>query len=133
MTLHRQTLRAGLASALSHVNRTQSFNTMTFPAFIKIIKINEKREGVKEGRPWAMQDCECVALDENGEMLQVGVLQLPKPMLGENAPQLGTYIPVFALQVGLRDRKIGVGIVDLKLVPARSATAPAAAPATAKA
>ena len=63
---------------------------MALTSIIQILKVNEKRTGNKNGRDWAMQDCECGLLSETGELEQVGVLQLPKEMMGDNAPKVGT-------------------------------------------
>lgn len=92
---------------------------MSLPTFIKIIKVNEKRSGTKDGRVWEMQDAECVTLDENGELLQVGVLPLPKSMMGDKAPVCGTYTAIYGMQVGMRDRKIGPAIIGLSLYVAK--------------
>lgn len=103
---------------------------MSLPSFIKIIKVNEPRSGTKDGRAWVMQDAECVTLDENGELLQVGVLSLPKSMMGDKVPVCGTYTPVYGMQVGMRDRRIEPAIVGLTPYPTKGAPV---APATPKA
>jgi hypothetical protein len=79
---------------------------MALTSIIKVIKVNEVRSGVKDGRPWSMQDAECILMDENGEEQQVGVLQLPKALMADAAPARGTYIGAFALLAGMRDRRI---------------------------
>ena len=79
---------------------------MALTSIIQILKVNEKRSGNKNGRDWAMQDCECALLADTGELEQVGVLQLPKDMMGESAPKPGIYVGAFALRAGMQDRKI---------------------------
>lgn len=85
-------------------------------ALIQIIKTNEPRSGVKDGRPWAMQDAECLLLDDQGQPSMVGVLQLPKDLMGDKAPKPGVYTGSFALRSGLRDRRIEAVLTSL--VPA---------------
>ena len=87
---------------------------MSLTSIIKIIKVNEKRSGVKDGRPWEMQDAECILLDENGEEQQVGVLPLPKTLMGDAAPGKGIYLGAFALRAGLRDRRIEAVLTALQ-------------------
>lgn len=103
---------------------------MSLTSIIKIIKVNEPRSGTKDGRQWFMQDAECILLDENGEEQQVGVLQLPKNLQGEQAPQRGIYLGAFALRAGLRDRRIEAMLTHLQpyAVPAAKPATPASAP-----
>lgn len=79
---------------------------MALTSIIQILKVNERRTGTKNGRDWAMQDAECALLADTGELEQVGVLQLPKDMMGDFAPKPGTYMGAFALRAGMQDRKI---------------------------
>lgn len=79
---------------------------MALTSIIQILKVNEKRTGTKNGRDWAMQDCECALLADTGELEQVGVLQLPKDMMGDAQPKPGVYVGAFALRAGMQDRKI---------------------------
>lgn len=86
-------------------------------SLIQIIKINELRSGSKEGRAWAMQDAECILLTEDGEPDQVGVLQLPKHLMGDgkvNKVEKGTYLGTFALAAGMRDRRIEARLTGLQ-------------------
>ncbi len=86
---------------------------MALTSIIQVLKVNEKRTGTKNGRDWAMQDCECALLLETGELEQVGVLQLPKDMMGDTAPKPGTYLGSFALRAGMQDRKIAAVLTAL--------------------
>lgn len=102
---------------------------MALTSIIQILKVNEKRSGTKNGRDWSMQDCECALLADTGELEQVGVLQLPKDMMGEAAPKPGVYCGAFALRAGMQDRKITAVLTSLTpyaVPPARGASKPAA-------
>lgn len=90
---------------------------MAVTLIIQILKVNEKRTGNKNGRDWAMQDAECMLLSDTGELEQVGVLQLSKDMMGENAPKPGIYSASFALRAGMQDRKIGAVLTSLTPYP----------------
>jgi hypothetical protein len=96
---------------------------MSLTSIIKIIKINDERTGIKDNRAWAMQDCECILLTEDGEEAQVGVLMLPKHLRGKNedgtsrTPPRGIYTASFALQASMRDRRIEAVLTDLKPYP----------------
>lgn len=79
---------------------------MALTSILQILKVNEKRSGTKNGRDWHMQDAECALLADTGELEQVGVLQLPKDMMGDAAPKVGVYLGSFALRAGMQDRKI---------------------------
>lgn len=100
---------------------------MALTSLIQILKVNEKRSGSKDGRAWEMQDAECVLLNDSGEMEQVGVLQLPKVLMGDAAPQPGIYMGAFALQAGMRDRRINAILTALTPYRKQGASAPAAA------
>jgi hypothetical protein len=75
-------------------------------ALIHIIKVNEARSGLSRvsGKPYTMQDAECILLNEDGSPSQVGVLMLPKDLTGK--VNVGTYMGTFALQASLKDRRI---------------------------
>jgi hypothetical protein len=102
-------------------------------ALIQVIKVNDPRSGVKEGRPWAMQDAECLLLDENGQPSMVGVLSLPKDLMSEaqgkdqfkHKVQPGVYTGSFALRSGLRDRRIEAVLTSLVPAADRIRTQPA--------
>lgn len=105
---------------------------MAFTSVIQIIKLNELRKGVKDGRPWEMQDAECLLLDEEGKPSQVGVLMLPKELRGNVTA--GIYAGTFALSASLRDRRIEAILTNLtpyevrRVPPAQSAPAAATPP-----
>lgn len=106
---------------------------MALTSIIQILKVNELRKGVKNGRDWAMQDAECMLLSDDGAIEQVGVLQLPKDMMGDAQPKLGIYIGAFALRAGMQDRKIGAVLTALTPYAVKGSPVPAASSARATA
>jgi hypothetical protein len=84
-------------------------------ALIQILRVNEPRSGVKDGREWKMQDAECVLLDDKGDMLQVGVLMIPKEIHGQVKP--GRFSAGFTLMPNLATRRIEARIVSLQALP----------------
>ena len=92
-------------------------------ALIQVIKVNDPRSGVKDGRPWSMQDAECLLLDDAGNPSMVGVLSLPKELMSESVGGQvkhkvlpGVYTGAFALRSGLRDRRIEAVLTSLTAV-----------------
>lgn len=81
-------------------------------SILQIIKVNDEKSGVKDGRPWAIQDCECILLKDTGEPDQVGVLSLPKDLRGKVIP--GTFLGTFALRADLRSRRIEAVLTGLQ-------------------
>ena len=88
-------------------------------SILRILKVNEERTGVKEGRPWSMQDAEVLLLKDTGEVDQVGVLQIPKDLRGKVVP--GDFIGSFALRPDMASRRVMAVLVGLQPY---SATAP---------
>lgn len=80
-------------------------------SIIQIVKLNEARSGVKDGRPWEMQDAECLLLTADGQVEQVGVLMIPKAL--KEKAKLGTYNGAFALRANMASRKIEAVLTDL--------------------
>jgi hypothetical protein len=80
-------------------------------SILRILKINEARSGNKDGRPWEMQDAECLLLKDTGEVDQVGVLMLPKEL--RNKVQPGDYLGTFALRPNMASRRIEAQLVGL--------------------
>lgn len=81
-------------------------------SILQIIKVNDEKTGVKDGRPWAIQDCECILLKDDGTPDQVGVLSLPKDLRGRVVP--GTFLGTFALRADLRSRRIEAVLTGLQ-------------------
>lgn len=80
-------------------------------SILRILKINEPRKGVKEGREWSMQDAECLLLNDDGTVAQVGVLQIPKLLQGTLTE--GDFLGTFALRPNMASRKIEAQLVGL--------------------
>jgi len=75
-------------------------------SYIKVIKVNEVRKGTskKTGKPYEMQDAECLLLAEDGTPSTVGVLMIPKDLLGKVTP--GDYAAAFTLGTDMERRII---------------------------
>lgn len=75
-------------------------------SIINILKVNDSRSGVsaKNGKPYTMQDAECLLMTADGKVDQVGVLQVPRDMIGKLVP--GYYTCTFGLQANLASRRI---------------------------
>lgn len=87
-------------------------------ALIQVLKVNEPREGVKDGRAWSMQDAECLLLTDAGDVDQVGVLRIPRDLRGKVA--VGTFTGTFSLRADMASRRIEAVLTGLTPVPAAS-------------
>lgn len=94
-------------------------------AILQIIKVNDAKTGVKDGRPWEIQDCECILLNDQMQPEQVGVLSLPKELRGKVGT--GTFTGSFALRPDLRTRRIEAVLTSLVPFPRPGSKQPAAA------
>lgn len=65
-------------------------------SILQILKLNEPRSGVKNDRKWEMQDAECLLFNDDGSVAEVGVLVIPKDLMGKVS--LGFFIGRFALR-----------------------------------
>ena len=86
---------------------------------IQILKVNEARSGTKDGREWKMQDAECILLNDDGSVGEVGVCSLPKNLIGATAP--GNYTATFTLRANKGregGRRIEAQLVGLTPLPA---------------
>lgn len=94
-------------------------------SIIQILKLNDPKTGTssKTGKPYDMQDAECLLLKEDGSVDQVGVLQIPKQLREVVKP--GTFTATFALNSNYASRRIEAVLTGL--VPLPSRTKPAAA------
>lgn len=90
-------------------------------ALIQIIKVNDPKSGVKDGRPWEMQDAECILLDDQGQPSQVGVLRIPKELRGKAT--VGVFTGTFTLRPDLKTRQIMAQLSGLTAVPQRAKAA----------
>ncbi|MEF9964586.1 MAG: hypothetical protein RR779_09465 [Comamonas sp.] len=100
---------------------------MAFSSIIEILKVNEPRTGVsqKTGKAWSMQEAECVLRDQEGQVVQVGVLDVPRELIDNLRP--GVYTASFTLSAHYQSRKIGAQLVSLTPMPTRQQPAAAAA------
>lgn len=113
--------------------------------FLQILKLNDIREGVgrTSGKPYRMQDAECMILDDQGNVDEVGVLTLSQDQVGKT--ETGTYLGRFAMRADKSregQRKIGAvltGLTPVRKTPKGFVTAdgevaaPSPAPAASKA
>lgn len=93
------------------------------PSILQVLVVGPLLDKKYDGREYKTQQLECLALDADGQPLQVGVIRVPKHLQG--LVKVGYYRPVFGMRVG-RERVIESVILDL--TPYK----PAAAPATVK-
>lgn len=86
-------------------------------ALIQVLKVNDKRSGVsaKTGKPWEMQDAECIVLNDDLTPSKVGVLRVPRDLLGKVDP--GVYTGSFSLEPDYQTRVIGAVLTGLVAVP----------------
>lgn len=103
-------------------------------SLIQILKVGIVQDKKFEGREYQVQECECVLLDENGELESVGVLRLSEKFR-KDPPVKGTYSAVFSLVASPKDRRIGAVVTGLTVVTPESlkrlSAAPRSAPAAA--
>jgi hypothetical protein len=103
-------------------------------SILHILKVNDSRKGVsaKTGRPYEMQDAECCLITDTGEVDQVGVLQIPRELMGKVVP--GHYIGSFSLRPDMASRRINAVLVGLQpYAPAVPGSRPAAPASPSKA
>lgn len=96
-------------------------------SILRILKLNEPKKGIsaKTGRPYDMQDAECLILKDTGEIDQVGVLDIPRDLRDKVVP--GDFIGTFALKPDMASRKIKAILTGLQ--PYGVKGTPAAKPA----
>ncbi|MDZ4073655.1 MAG: hypothetical protein U1E04_02770 [Hylemonella sp.] len=92
-------------------------------SIIQIIKVNDLKTGVKDGRTWEMQDAECILLEDTGAAREVGVLPIPKALRSDI--KTGTFIGTFALRADLRSRRIEAVLTGLQPYAVKAASASA--------
>lgn len=104
---------------------------MQMTSLIQILKVGDLQDKEWEGRKYQSQECECILLNQDGEMESVGVLRLSEDFR-KAPPAKGTYTAVFSLIASPKDRRIGAVVTGLTLVPPNAVrrapvvTAPAA-------
>lgn len=98
-------------------------------SLLQVIKVGEVRKGVgkESGKPYEMQEAECLLLNDDGSPAEVGVLMVPKDRDGKLMPLVpGVYTPAFSLRAAKGregGRQIGPVLVGLTAVPARKGAA----------
>lgn len=98
---------------------------MQHSSVVQILKVNDPRTGTgKNGKAWTMQEAECILLDGDGQVSQVGVLDVPKDMIGNIVP--GTYTATFSLAAHYQTRKIESRLTNLTRLPNKQERAAAA-------
>lgn len=98
---------------------------MQHSSVVQILKVNDSRSGVgKNGKNWTMQEAECILIDGDGQVSQVGVLDVPKDMIGTIQP--GTYTATFSLVAHYQTRKIESRLTNLARLPNKQERAAAA-------
>lgn len=101
-------------------------------SILRILKVNEARSGVssKTGKPYEMQDAECLLLKDTGEVDQVGVLQIPKALMG--TVTVGDFIGTFCLRPDMASRRINAVLVGLTPYAVKGTPASVGSPAPVK-
>jgi len=86
-------------------------------ALIQVLKLNDMRQGVsrESGKPWEMQDAECIVLNDDFTPSKVGVLRVPKDLRNNLHP--GIYTGTFSLEPDYKTRVIGAVLTGLTAVP----------------
>ena len=91
---------------------------MQHSSVVQILKVNEPRSGVgKNGKNWTMQEAECILIDGDGQVSQVGVLDVPKDMIGSLTP--GMYTATFTMSAHYQTRKIEPRLTGLTRVSSK--------------
>ena len=98
---------------------------MQHSSVVQILKVNDPRSGIgKNNKAWQKQEAECILLDADGAVSQVGVLDVPKDMIGNLVP--GTYTVTFSLTAHYQTRKIESRLTNLTRLPSKQERAAAA-------
>ena len=92
---------------------------MQHSSVVQVLKVNEPRSGMgKNGKPWTMQEAECILIDGDGQVASVGVLDVPKEMIGTLVP--GNYTASFTFAAHYQTRKIESRLTGLTRIPSKS-------------
>ncbi|MDH1903413.1 hypothetical protein N5D67_14005 [Comamonas aquatica] len=90
------------------------------PSLVQVIIAGPVLDKAYQDRKYKTQQLECIALDDTGQELQVGVIKVPTHLHGQISR--GFYRPVFGMRVN-RERVIEPVLIDL--TPYKPAAAPA--------
>lgn len=97
--------------------------THALPSIIQVLVPGPVIDKKYDGREYKAQQLECLALDDVGQPLQVGIIRVPTHLHGQIGA--GYFRPVFGMRVD-RDRVIQAVLLDLK--PYKPAPASGVAP-----
>lgn len=84
--------------------------THALPSVIQVIVAGPVQDKKYQDREYKSQQLECLALDDAGQPLQVGIVRVPTHLHGQI--KAGFYRPVFGMRVD-RDRVIQPVLLDL--------------------
>lgn len=73
--------------------------------YMQVLKVGEVRSGIKDGRPWKMQEAQVMLLDQAGEIVEVGVYDLRRDEI--ETMTVGLYMPRYSLGTGRADKNKG--------------------------
>lgn len=73
---------------------------------IQILKVGQVQDKQWEGRPYQVQEAECIMLNDDGSVEGVAVLRLDDKMRGDAAPKPGFYSAAFSLRANPKDRRL---------------------------
>jgi hypothetical protein len=84
-------------------------------SLIQVIKVQDQKSGIAKlsGRPYTMQEAECLLLSDDGSPVEVGVFMVPKDMIGKLVA--GHYLASFTLGTD-RERRVTARVVQLRPV-----------------
>ena len=93
-------------------------------SLLQVLRVDEK-SGIssKTGRPYTMHTAQCIVLDDNGAPSLVGVLDIPRAMVGK--VEVGTFLGSFSIGVDFRTGKIQAELVGLQSYAAKPHAVPA--------
>lgn len=80
------------------------------PSVIQVLVPGPVLDKKYQDREYKSQQLECLALDDAGQPLQVGIVRVPQHLHGQIGP--GFFRPVFGMRVN-RDRVIEPVLIDL--------------------
>ncbi len=87
-------------------------------SLIQILKLNEPRPWNMDGKSGLSHSAECLLLNDDGSISQVGVLKIKGDDLIKKA-QVGVYSGSFAMRANPASRVIEAVLTDLTPIPAK--------------
>jgi hypothetical protein len=98
---------------------------MQHTSIVQILKVdNRKGKSQKTGRDYEMETAECILLDDTGQAVQVGVLDVPRELMGQVHP--GIYTAAFTMRAAYDTRRIQSVLVGLTAIPTQAPAKPVA-------